>query len=93
MCKEAIPAKHNLLRRKILLKDKCEQCGGESETAVHALWECAMLDKIWEVVPGFEDRRQYAISNTRDLISVFHEKRKNLELMAIVMWTIWHLRN
>ena len=57
VCKEDIQTKHNLLRRKILLEDKYEQCGVESETAVHALWECAMLDKIWEVVPGFEDRR------------------------------------
>ena len=64
----------------------------ESETAIHALWECAMLDEIWETVPGFEDRRQYAISNTRDLISVLHEKRKKLELMAMV-WMIWHRRN
>ena len=67
----------------------------EFETAVHALWECAMLDEIWDAVLVFEDRRQYAISNTRDLISVFQEKKKkkNLELMAMVMWMIWHRRN
>ena len=68
-------------------------CGMESKTVIHALWECAMLDEIWEAVLGFEDRRQYAISNTRDLINVLHEKRKNLELMAMVMWTIWHRHN
>ncbi|KAK7820122.1 hypothetical protein CFP56_039219 [Quercus suber] len=78
------------MRRKILMEDKCEQCGLESETAIHAVWECAMLDEIWEVVPGFEDQRQYAISNTRNLISVLQKKRKNLELMAMVMWTIWY---
>ena len=50
----------------------------EFETAVHALWQCAMLDEIWDAVLIFEDRRQYAISNTRDLISVFQEKRKKL---------------
>ena len=93
VCKKAIPAKHNLLRRKILLEDKCEQCGVESKTVIHALWECAMLDEIWEAVLGFEDRRQYTISNTRDLNNVLHEKRKNLELMAMVMLTIWHRRN
>ena len=91
--KEAILAKHNLLGRKILLEDKCEQCGVESETAIHALWECVMLDEIWEVVLGFEDQRQYTISNTRDLNNVLHKKRKNLELMAMVMWTIWHWWN
>ena len=58
--------------------------------AVHALWECAMLDEIWEATPGYEDRRQYVISNTKDLNKVVHKKGKNLELMAMVMWTIWH---
>ena len=72
------------------MDDKCEQCGVESETALHAVWECAMLDEIWEAVLGFDAQRQYAILNTRDLINVFHEKRKNLELMAMVMWTIWY---
>ena len=75
------------------MEDKCEQCGVGSETAIHTLWECVMLDEIWEVVLGFEDRRQYTISNTRDLNNVLHEKRKNLELMAMVMLTIWHRRN
>ena len=77
----------------ILLEDKCEQCGVESKTAVHALWECATLDEIWEAILGFVERRQYDISNTRDLIRVVHKKRKNLDLMAMVMWTIWHRRN
>ena len=66
------------------MEDKCEQCGVESETAIHAVWECATLDEIWEAVPRFEDRRQHAISNTIDLISVLHEKKKNLEIMAMV---------
>ena len=57
VCKEAIPAKRNLLRRKILIKDKCEQCGVESETTAHALWECTTLDEIWDTIPSFEDRR------------------------------------
>ena len=45
-CKESIPAKRNLLRRKILTEYKCEQCGVESETTTHALWEFTMLDEI-----------------------------------------------
>ena len=75
------------------MEDKCEHCGVESETALHAVWECAMLDEIWEAIPGFENWRQHAISSTKDLMSVFHEKKKNLELMTMVMWTIWHRHN
>ena len=54
-CKEAIPTKQNLMKRRILLEDKCEQCRVEAKTIFHALWECAMLDDIWDVVPDFED--------------------------------------
>ena len=93
VCKEAIPAKHNLLRRKILMEDRCEQCGVEAETATHALWECTTLDEIWEAIPGFEDRRQLSATNIRNLINLVHEKRNNLDLMAMVMWTTWHRRN
>nr|POF25515.1 hypothetical protein CFP56_39117 [Quercus suber] len=52
-----------------------------------------MLDDIWDAVPDFEDRRQLGISNIRDLIILVREKRKNIDLMAMVMWTIWHRRN
>ncbi|KAK7855913.1 hypothetical protein CFP56_025900 [Quercus suber] len=49
--KDAVPTKQNLMRRKILMEDKCEQCGVETEMAIHAVWECAKLDEIWEAVP------------------------------------------
>jgi len=71
-CKEAIPTKHNLLKRKFLNEDKCEQCGVESETAVHALWTCPTLNEIWESTLGFEDRSQLGASNLKDLINLIH---------------------
>ena len=92
-CKEAIPAKHNLLKRKILNEDRCEQCGMESKTTAHALWTCPTLSEIWESTPGFEDRSQLRASNLKDLINLIHEKRKNVDLLAMVMWTIWHWQN
>nr|XP_023911306.1 uncharacterized protein LOC112022914 [Quercus suber] len=82
-CKEAIPAKRNLLRRKILTEDKCEECGVESETTTHALWECTTLDEVWQNIPSFEDRRQLDASNIRELINLTHEKRKDVDLMAM----------
>ena len=93
VCKEAIPAKHNLLKRKILNEDRCEQCGVESEIAAHALWNCSTLDEIWDNTPSFEDSNQLGVSNITELIKVTHERRMNMELMALVMWTIWHKCN
>ncbi|KAK9993181.1 hypothetical protein SO802_022884 [Lithocarpus litseifolius] len=84
-CKEAIPTKHNLLKRKILNEDRCEQCGMESETTAHALWNCSTLDEIWESTLGFEDQSQLGAPNIMDLINLTHEKRKNVDLLAM-----WH---
>ena len=88
VCKEAILAKHNLLKRKILNEDRCAQCGVESKTAIHALWNCSTLDEIWANTPGFEDRNQLDASNIMVLIKVTHERRMNTELMVSVMWTV-----
>ena len=62
--KEAIPAKHNLLKRKILNEDRCEQCGVESETATHALWNCSTLDEIWDSTPGFKPEVNLALQTS-----------------------------
>ncbi|XP_065637528.1 uncharacterized protein LOC136070886 [Quercus suber] len=81
------------MRRKILNEDRCEQCGVEAETAAHALWNCSSLDEIWDSTPGFEDRSQLGTSSITDLIKLTHERRKNVDLMVMVMWTIWYRRN
>ena len=44
-------------------------------------------------IPGFEDRGQFNVSNIKELINLTHEKRKDVDLMAMVMWTIWHRWN
>nr|POF17233.1 hypothetical protein CFP56_18349 [Quercus suber] len=37
-----------------------------------------------ESTPGFEDQSQLGASNITDLINLAHEKRKNVDLMAMV---------
>ena len=81
------------MRRKILNEDRCAQCGVESETTIHALWNCSTLDEIWANTLGFEDRNQLGALNIMELLKVTHEKRMNTELMVSVMWTVWHRRN
>ena len=40
-CSDALPTRCNLLRRKVLDDPTCPQCGIESESSLHALWECS----------------------------------------------------
>lgn len=47
-CKEAIPVKRNLVKKRILTEDICCHCIQAAEDVVHALWDCAKLSAIWE---------------------------------------------
>lgn len=45
-CKDSIPSKQNLLRRKVILEDVCGPCHQSSEDTLHALWSCPCLSPI-----------------------------------------------
>lgn len=92
-CHNAIPVKQNLVRRKIITEDTCEQCNLNSETVCHALWECPKSAEVWEEIQGFEFRQLHNFQSFKDLIAFVHAEGKNLELMAMVVWTVWHRRN
>ncbi|KAK9997417.1 hypothetical protein SO802_022103 [Lithocarpus litseifolius] len=47
-CREALPTKVNLRRRKVLIDDSCEWCKEKPETAGHALWSCPRAQEVWE---------------------------------------------
>ena len=47
-CKEALPVKSNLVRRKVLSEDLCCHYNLKAEDGLHALWDCANLSAIWE---------------------------------------------
>ena len=46
-CREILPTVVNLTRRKVLDDDKCSVCTRESESTIHALWDCAAVQDIW----------------------------------------------
>lgn len=42
-CRDALPTKVNLKKRKVISMDTCEHYHGELESALHALWKCPGL--------------------------------------------------
>lgn len=71
----------------------CEQCHASPETVCHALWECPKIAEVWEAIQGFEFRQLHNFQSFKDLVVFVHGEGKNLELMAMVLWTVWHRRN
>ncbi|KAL0008826.1 hypothetical protein SO802_010328 [Lithocarpus litseifolius] len=46
-CHEILPTSTNLTRRRIINDDKCSICTRETESTIHALWDCAVAQDIW----------------------------------------------
>ena len=92
-CHNSIPVKQNLKRRHILHDDVCELCKCESESVIHALWECSQLTQVWESVPTFLFRQTRAFSSIKEVLMYAHQEQKNTERLASVMWSLWHRRN
>ena len=92
-CHNAIPVKQNLKRRHILYEDVCELCKLESKSVVHALWDCSQLSQVWDSIPSFSFRQTQAFSSIQDVLNYTHKEQKNTELLASIMWTLWHRRN
>ena len=46
-CKDILPTKSNLLRRKVIQDRTCEECGREAETSGHLFWNCQRACEVW----------------------------------------------
>jgi hypothetical protein len=46
-CKNILPTRDNLCRRKILLDPLCPLCEQEVETTFHILWQCISARDVW----------------------------------------------
>lgn len=47
-CRDSLPRKANLLKRKIIQEDAYESCKEMSETVGHVLWSCLKAKEAWE---------------------------------------------
>nr|POF21965.1 hypothetical protein CFP56_67091 [Quercus suber] len=84
-CRDAIPVKRNLQRRKILKDDICEHCRSAPETTYHALWECPKISEVWEAISGCEFRQVRSFSSLREVLDYGFSENKRVKLMAMVM--------
>jgi hypothetical protein len=48
-CKNILPTRENLFKRKIISDHSCPVCGIEEETISHILWQCPSAQDVWSV--------------------------------------------
>ena len=51
-CKDILPTRANLYRRKVPIDLLCSICKLIDETVGHALWECPLAENVWAVARG-----------------------------------------
>ena len=47
-CREILPTKVNLKRRKVVDVDSCEECNDGIENSGHLFWSCQRARQIWQ---------------------------------------------
>ena len=60
---------------------------------LHALWNCPCLSPIWDSDSMWTFRHNSKFNNFKELIKFIIKEGKNLELFAVIVWTIWSRRN
>ena len=96
-CRDLLPTKSNLLRRKVLPDDQCEECNEASENSSHFFWTCKRARELWEssklVMPFTAEQ----FCSFKDLLwSLCMEVESSPELvakMATCAWVLWGNRN
>ena len=91
--KNSLPSKENLVRRKIIQDECCEQCREHKEDVKHALYSCPKLEDFWKNMPQWShDNLERAVTFIDLLGTVFAENRESA-LFAMVVWVLWTRRN
>jgi hypothetical protein len=94
-CRDLLPTRDKLLRRKIVQDPFCPMCGTEAETPGHLLWWCDSARVVW--AEGCR-RLQKCSSLTGSFFSIFEYlsgllDQSELEWFGVVSHKLWARRN
>lgn len=92
-CRNALPTKQALMKRKITANSICERCKSAVEEAEHALWSCLELEVVWADREVWCFRSEVGFSDVKELVSWLIAEGKPLELFAYTAWMVWNQRN
>ena len=96
-CRNILPTKENLLRRKIVMDGCYEECCEDVESSGHLFWECLWARKIWALSNLFPAMRNLQFPSLMDLLwySVMVAKwdRETIEKIVMISWKLWTHRN
>ena len=92
-CKEALPTKANLYRRKIAQDALCESCKVRSEDGSHSIFFCFGVQVVWRSDPQWSWLSALEGQPMKDIFKYALSEGKDTELLAFMGWAIWNRRN
>lgn len=96
-CRESLPTKSNLMKRKVLTEDACEVCGEASETTGHVLWSCPKAQEAWTcsklvMIPDNAVGTSF-LDLMWQLLMVEDIGDESAAKVLTIAWALWHNRN
>nr|POE88450.1 putative ribonuclease h protein [Quercus suber] len=92
-CKDSLPTKTNLIRRKVITEGCCDVCKLHQEDVVHALFLCPALQPVWRSRAHWNHSTLQACSSFTDIFELIFVGNREPDLFAAVLWTLWNRRN
>ena len=96
-CRNALPTKDNLLCRKIVQDEVCEDCKEATESVYHVLWECQKAKEAREcskmVFPAPGGSSLSFLDVMWKLLMQEDVGEEHVAQVATTAWALWHNRN
>ena len=69
VCRNVLPTKQPLLKRKVTAGPICERCRSAVKESVHAIWSCPELGEVWGVGEEWCFRSNVEFTDVKELLS------------------------
>ena len=89
-CKDSLPTKTNLIRRKVIIEGCCDACKLHQEDVVHALFRCPALQPVWRSRIQWNHSTLQACSFFTDIFELIFAGNREPEIFAAMLWTLWN---
>ena len=92
-CRNALPTKQALMKRKITADLIYKRCLSVVEETEHAFWLCPELEVVWGDYEEWCFRSEVEFKDVKELLSWLIAEGKSLDLFAYTAWMVWNQRN
>ena len=82
VCRNVLPTKQPLLKRKVTADPICERCRFAVGESVHAVWSCLELGEVYGVGEEWCFRSEVEFTDVKELFSWLITEGKSLVLFA-----------